>query len=327
MGGPFREYHETRMALIESSQVKAIAIDLGFSSVGVTGAVPSPEALQTYQTWLSHGFHGEMAYLADHESLKEHPRHLLPSAQSVVVVTLNYYQDPPEGPKIARYALGRDYHKVLRRKLRQLEASLQGSFPDAEFRACVDSAPILERTYAHLAGLGWFGKNTMLIDSKRGSWFFIGILLTSIAFEPDQPSVGRCGTCKKCIEACPTGAIVQLNGKWQVDARSCISYQTIEKKGDLEVDSHGWLFGCDVCQEVCPFNEPRPRQPLRATTTTELDFLNRRSFPALDQIAQIAHDDWDKLTQGSAIRRAGYEGLKRNARAALRALHDPRGAE
>ncbi len=327
MGSAGREYHETRMALVESSLVKQFALDLGFSTVGVAPVDPSPEAFRAYEAWLKENFHGEMAYMADHLTLKEDPRRLLPSAQSVVVVALNYYQEPPQGLKIARYALGRDYHKVLRGKLRRLETMLQKSFPGAEFRACVDSAPILERTYAQLAGLGWFGKNTMIIDSKRGSWFFIGILLTSIAFETDEPSMGGCGTCRKCIEACPTGAIVQLDGRWQVDARSCISYQTIEKDGPLEVDTHGWVFGCDVCQDVCPFNEPRQNQPLRATQTQESDFLKPRTFPSLEQLAQITYEDWDRLTQGSPIRRTGYEGLKRNAEAALRASRDPRDSE
>ena len=207
-------------------------------------------------------------------------------------------------------ALGRDYHKVLRTKLRNLAAQLTKNHPGAEFRACVDSAPILERSYAHLAGLGWFGKNTMLIDSKRGSWFFIGVLLSSIEFQPDQPSEGGCGTCHKCIDACPTGAIVNENDRWQIDSNQCISYQTIEKEGDLTVNTNGWVFGCDICQEVCPFNEPRASQPQRATATTEPDFLKRKNFPTLVELAQISRDDWDTLTQGSALRRTGFEGAK-----------------
>lgn len=319
------EYHEARMALIDATLAKQKAIDLGFTTVGVTAAEPIPEATAAYRAWLEAGYEGEMAYMARHEDLKADPKALLPSAQSVVVVTLNYYQDPPADVKIARYALGRDYHKVLRAMLKGLQTELTKSYPDASFRICVDSAPILERAYALQAGLGWFGKNTMLIDSKRGSWFFIGALLTSIPFQPDEPSVGGCGTCTKCIDACPTGAIVRLGERWQVDSRSCISYQTIEKRGELDRDTNGWVFGCDVCQEVCPFNQPRSSQPLRAVTTTNVGFLDRRPIPKAEVLAEIGEDQWDSLTQGSAMRRTGYEGLKRNARAALRPLPGQRG--
>ena len=302
---------------IDSTALKHLALDLGFTTVGVTPSVPITEALAAYHEWLGLGFYAEMQYLADHEALKQDPRHLLPSAKSAIVVSLNYYQEPQSPIKIARYALGRDYHKVLRSKLKNLATRLTKDHPGAEFRACVDSAPILERAYAHLAGLGWFGKNTMLIDSRRGSWFFIGVLLSSIEFQPDQKSEGGCGTCHKCIEACPTGAIVNQNDRWQIDSSQCISYQTIEKKGPLAVETDGWVFGCDVCQEVCPFNEPRVSQPQRAIITTEPGFLSIKNFPTLVDLAQINHEDWDALTQGSALRRAGHEGLKRNASMAL----------
>ena len=305
------------MGLVESAGLKRIALDLGFTTVGVTAAIPIPQALKSYHDWVSLGLHADMQYLADHEILKQDPKALLPSAKSVIVVSLNYYQEPQTPIKIARYALGRDYHKVLRSKLKELAKRLSDRYPDSEFRACVDSAPLLERAYAQQAGLGWFGKNTMLIDSKRGSWFFIGVLLSSVEFQTDKPSVGGCGTCHKCIDACPTGAIVHRNDRWQIDSSQCISYQTIEKKGELEIDTHGWVFGCDICQEVCPFNEVRVSQPLRSETT-EVEGFRQRSFPTLVELAQISFEDWDQLTQGSAIRRAGYEGLKRNAKVALK---------
>lgn len=301
------------MDLVDSRELKRIAIELGFTTVGVAPAVPIPEAIGAYHDWLGRGSHGEMQYMADHEALKQDPCSLLPSAKSVIVVTLNYYQEPISPIKVARYALGRDYHKVLRSRLRRLASLLSSSYPDAHFRECVDSAPLLERSYAHLAGLGWFGKNTMLIDSKRGSWFFIGVLLSSVPFVSDEPSLGGCGACKACIDACPTGAIVHEDNRWQVDSRQCISYQTIEKRGELTVETDGWVFGCDVCQEVCPFNSPRETQPMRSVVTTEPDFLAARRFPSLVELAQISHADWDALTQGSAIRRTGFEGLKRNA--------------
>jgi epoxyqueuosine reductase len=298
---------------VPSAPIKQAAIDAGFTTVGISPAIPIPLALNTYRAWLENGFHGEMSYLAEHEPLKTHPENLLPGAKSVVAVTLNYYQPQPENLKIARYAIGRDYHKVLRQRLRIVEQALKQSHPGSETRICVDSAPILDRGYASLAGLGWFGKNTMLIDSRRGSWFFIGLLLTTLEIEVDHPSVGGCGTCRACIDACPTGAIVQLDGRWQIDARKCISYQTIERKGDIEVDTAGWVFGCDVCQEVCPFNIQRESQPLRAQITQVEDFYNRRGWPTAKKLTSLDEDDWDALTQGSAVRRAGYGGLRRNA--------------
>ena len=304
------------MAIVDSATIKQLALDLGFTTVGITPAAPVPQSIEAYRKWLEADFHADMAYLAEHEPLKQDPKTLLPGAKSLVVVTLNYYQDPPPNVKIARYALGRDYHKELRSRLKKLETTIKREHPDSQNRICVDSAPIMERAYAHMAGLGWFGKNTMLIDSKRGSWFFIGVLLTTLELEPDTPSEGGCGTCRLCIEACPTGAIVQLDGRWQVDSRSCISYQTIENRGELTVDTDGWVFGCDVCQEVCPFNQPRESQPLRATMTTIAAF-RAREFPNSRQLATISEGDWNAITQGSAIRRAGLEGLKRNARNVL----------
>ncbi len=250
-----------------------------------------------------------MGYLSRQLSLRSDPRSLLPAAQSVVAVGLNYYQ-PREGreeyPRIARYALGRDYHKVLRSKLHTLGRWVSAC-SGAEYRVCVDSAPIFDRYYAQQAGLGWFGKNTCLISGEVGSWFVIGLLLTSLDLTPDEPNVGHCGTCRKCIDACPTGAIVFEDGRWQVDSRRCISYLTIEAPfSSPEIDRAGWTFGCDVCQEVCPFNRFQK-------VTTEKDFLVHRDWPSLTQLRKIKYEEWDSLTQGSPVRRAGFEGLKTNA--------------
>lgn len=305
---------------VDTEALKSYALELGFQSAGVCEASPAPH-FDAYRAWLDKGYHGTMTYLERHLALKSEPQSLLPGANSVVAVALNYNQPNPRQagkPRFARYALGRDYHKVLRGKLRKLAAWLEREAPGSKSRACVDSAPILEREYAHLAGLGWFGKNTMLIDSKRGSWFFIGLLLTTAQLEPDRPSVGGCGSCMKCVEACPTGAILQEDGRWQVDARRCISYLTIEHRGPVALDTHGWTFGCDVCQEVCPFNDARPSQPQRAAVTSEPDLLRHRSWPSLDRVAVLEEGDWDELTAGSAIRRAGIEGLRRNAALNLR---------
>ena len=297
----------------------AVAAELGFDSVGVCSASASTH-VEAYEAWLAKGYQGEMGYLARHAAAKRDVDSLLPGVRSIVAATLGYGQAREHVPgqaRIAQYALGRDYHKVLRGKLRRLAGWISAQNPGSTARVCVDSAPVLEREYAHLAGLGWFGKNTMLIDSKRGSRFFIGLVLTTALLEADRPSVGGCGTCRACVEACPTGAIVQEEGRWQVDARRCVSYLTIEHRGEIAEElTRGmgeWTFGCDVCQDVCPFNQARISQPLRARGTREGDFL-AREWPDLASLAEIGYAQWDDLTRGSAVRRAGWEGLRRNAR-------------
>ena len=309
--------------MISADDIKSAGIDLGFSRVGICSA-EAPISLPMYQEWVEAGFHAGMDYLATSVDLRSTLESLLPGVKSVVVCALNYHQSAPWSPgqpRIAQYALGRDYHKVLRRKLQSLARDLTSCHPDARFRAAVDSAPMLEREFAHRAGLGWYGKNTCLIDSRTGSYFVIGSLLTTLELAPDAPSPGGCGTCRACIDACPTGAIVQLNGRWHVQCERCISYLTIEHKGEIAPDLQplmgDWTFGCDVCQDVCPFNQTRPNQPERAPVTTEPDFAPRR-WPNLKELAQISYENWDILTQGSPVRRAGHDGLKRNAQINLR---------
>ena len=299
------------------TEIETAARALGFSAVGVCEAAPAAN-LAFFDGWLARGNHAGMAWLAASRELRADVDRLLPGARSVVAVALDYNRPVshrPGSPRIARYALGRDYHKVMRAKLRRLAALLEAE--GFACRPCVDSAPVFERDYARLAGLGWFGKNTMLIDSRRGSWFFIGLILTTAPLEPDAAAVGGCGSCTRCIDACPTGAIVFEDGRWGVDARRCVSYLTIEHEGDLPLDTAGWTFGCDVCQEVCPFNEERPSQPLRGSRATEPDLLLGREWPSLEGIEAMSYEEWDMLTRGSAVRRAGYEGLRRNARANL----------
>lgn len=296
------------MEVVDASAIKEQALALGFTTVGVAAAKVPPEALAFYNQWVSVGLHADMDYMERHASLKTSLEALLPGCQSVVAVTLNYYQPLPlNGPKVARYALGKDYHKVLRKKLKALAAWMDAELPSGQHRACVDSAPVLERTFAQMAGLGWFGKNTMLIDSKRGSWFFIGLLLTTLKLETDQPSPGGCGSCRACLDACPTGALMAFEGRYAVNSSKCISYQTIENDGPLTVDTQGWAFGCDICQEVCPFNNERASQPLRSQVTSESAFLDSHSLTS-----NVTFEEWDRATQGRALRRPGYEGWKRN---------------
>jgi epoxyqueuosine reductase len=301
-----------------ATRVKQVARDVGFDLVGICSP-ETPDSIGFFSTWLAAGFHGEMEYLESSLPLRADLNSVLPGVQSVIAVGLNYNQAPAENPKVARYAVGRDYHKVLRTKMRKLARVLDQDSEGYLWRACVDSAPVMEREYAQRAGLGWFGKNTCLINSHRGSWFFLGVLLTTALIERDAPAVGGCGSCRACLDACPTGAIVQLDDVWTVDARRCISYLTIEKRGEFSAEESvmigDWTFGCDICQEVCPFNQPRDSQPLRAVGTRDSGFLDRRELLPLDQLVEMPVETWDEMTRGSAIRRAGYEGLKRNARA------------
>ena len=302
-------------------QVCDWAREVGFDLVGIADVQPAT-TIANYNAWIDRGLHAGMQYLHDQRELREQVTNLLPEARSALVVGLNYHQNvsPKEGyPRIAQYALGRDYHKVMRGKLQLLGRRITDHDSGSKWRACVDSAPVLEREMAMRAGLGWIGKNTCMINTHRGSWYFIGVLLLSLDLEPDEPAVGSCGTCTLCIDACPTGAIVPRDDRWQIDSSKCISYLTIEHKGAFSESQQelvgDWTFGCDICQDVCPFNKAREAHPLRATETTERDFLQRREWPSLKELGQIDYDKWDELTRGSPLRRAGFDGLRRNARA------------
>lgn len=313
--------------------VKRQAQELGFELVGVAPAVPPPHA-QVYLQWLQKGYAGEMDYLHRTADLRLNPESLLPGAKSAVVVGLNYAH-PPNLPdtsaQFSIYALGDDYHEVIRSKLKTLLCVIQQEVPDCAGRICVDSAPVLERDLAMLAGLGWFGKNTCLINTRRGSYFFIGVLLLNLDLTYDSPAVGGCGTCKKCIDACPTGAI-RVSEQPEIDARLCISYLTIELKGtipeELREPMGNWVFGCDVCQQVCPFNQPRARQPLRAVPTTETRFHPRDFFlhtdDHLERILQMDEETFRSVFKNSAVKRTKRRGLLRNAAVAAGNSGNPR---
>lgn len=294
--------------------IKQYARALGFDLVGVAPVQPPPHA-DSFLLWLAQGYAGTMDYLARTAHLRINPAELLPDARSAVVVGLNYA--PAELPdtdyRIARYALGDDYHSVIREKLATLLSALQALEPGTRGRICVDSAPVLERDLAMLAGLGWYGKNTCLINTHHGSYFLIGVLLLTLELEYDSPAEGGCGTCRLCLDACPTGALVE---PFVLDARRCISYLTIERRGSIPPAYREpigeWLFGCDVCQEVCPFNRPRPHQPRRARPTTE-PRLQPRPLPSLAEILQMDEAAYAARFRGSAVKRAKWQGLIRNA--------------
>ncbi len=244
---------------MRAETVKALAAECGFELAGVAPAEPLPDFAR-YQEWLARGMAGEMAYLEGRRGeMRADPRSLLPSARSIISVGKLYNREPGAGERlgVARFARGRDYHAVVRAGLRRLVERLKEAGP-FDWKACVDTSPLLERSYARRAGLGWIGKNTCLIREGFGSWFVLGELLVSLELEPDRPPPDRCGKCTRCIEACPTRALVPTEHGCFVDARRCISYLTIERRGpipeDLRASMGGWTYGCDVCQEVCPWN-------------------------------------------------------------------------
>jgi len=304
-----------------ADRVKALALALGFDLVGVARAEPTPETGFLRQ-WLARGYAGEMAYLARRVEERVDPRRLLPGAASIVMVGLVY--DPgdrsPAAPghgTLARYAGGEDYHDVLRERLRALAAALEplAGAPVAA-RVYVDTGPVQERVFAAYAGLGWIGKNTCLIHPRLGSYLFLGALLTDLVLAPDAREPDHCGSCRACLDACPTQAFV---APYVLDATRCISYLTIESRAAAPValrEAHGDLvFGCDICQEVCPWNTrerrsvPPDRVGLRARLAPRPEWVG----PALAWLLDLSEDAWRLATRGTALRRAKYRGLLRNA--------------
>jgi epoxyqueuosine reductase len=265
-----------------TDELKAAAGRLGFTGVGVCPAV-SPEGLGRFEQWLSAGYAGQMQYLPARAAAYAHPRHVLDGARSIVMLALDYRTVEPAASqagrgRVSRYAWGTDYHDLIRGKLNELAEVLHVRAPAASVRGVVDTAPLLERDFAELAGLGWIGKNTLLLNKQAGSWFFLAALLTDVELDYDQAhATDHCGTCRACLDACPTDAFVDA---YVLDARRCISYLTIESPGPIPLElrpSMGdWLFGCDVCQEVCPWNHKAPvadepaLRPLAGLTTLDL---------------------------------------------------------
>jgi epoxyqueuosine reductase len=265
-----------------------------------------------------------MRYLTDRRAgLRDDPRTLLPAARSVIAVGKLYNTPQPYSTEfddaalawISRYAWSEDYHRVLRRGLRALEDLLREQCgAPFESRICVDTAPVLEREYARLAGLGWIGKNTCLINQPRGSWFVLGELLVSIEIEADAPPADRCGSCRRCIDACPTQAIVPLGGRYAIDSRLCISYLTIELRGAIAEERRagvgGHVFGCDVCQDVCPWNR-------RAPTSDDAAFDPRLVAPPLERLAALSEAEFRELFGDTPVWRARYAGFLRNVAVAM----------
>jgi epoxyqueuosine reductase len=295
--------------------VEQIAHECGFELAGVAPAGALAD-FPRYQAWIERGMAGEMHYLEGRRAdVRRDPAHLLDGARSVICVGKLYNAAQPHSNRppsagsahVSRYAQGRDYHDVLREALERMAQRLRALEP-FDYKICVDTAPLLERSLARLAGLGWIGKNTCLIHEPLGSWFFLGEMITTLDLESGSPPPDRCGSCTRCITACPTQAIVPDGNHWTIDSRRCISYLTIELRGPVPAEHHAGMgdhvFGCDICQEVCPWNSAAP-------VTTEADFAPR-AVPPLEELARMTEEEFRQFSRGTALARPKYAGFMRN---------------
>jgi epoxyqueuosine reductase len=300
-------------ALQHTQQIRAFAQQLGFEQCGIAKAQPLDEDARRLEQWLNKGLHGKMQYMENHFDLRVDPTKLVPGAQSVITLLLNYYpqqRQAPNTPQVSKYAYGNDYHEVIRAKLNALLSLINEHIGEVHGRGFVDSAPVLERSWAQRSGLGWIGRNGNLITKQQGSFFFIATLIVDLELVYDDPFArDYCGSCRRCIDACPTDAITEEK---VIRGNQCISYYTIELKDMLLPDDKkgqfaDWLFGCDVCQDVCPWN--RFSKP-----TTEM------AFTPLPEILNFTTKEWESLTEDgfkkifrhSPLKRTKFQGIKRN---------------
>jgi epoxyqueuosine reductase len=293
--------------------IKTEAKNLGFVFCGIARAGFLEEEAPRLEKWLKNNMHGEMQYMENHFDKRLDPRLLVDGARSVISLGLNYYtenkQADPLGPKISKYAYGEDYHQVIKEKLKQLLSFISEHIGEINGRAFVDSAPVLDRVWAKKAGLGWIGKNTNLINKKTGSFFFLAELIIDLELEYDvEPTADHCGSCTRCIDACPTEAII---APYVVDGSRCISYLTIELKNEIPTEFKGkmdnWIFGCDVCQDVCPWNKFSVlHQEPSFNPHPELLGIDKRDWE------DISEEIFQKIFKKSAVKRTKFNGLKRN---------------
>jgi len=299
-----------------SDEIRNKAIELGIQAVGIVPAEALEDESVRLSEWIGRGFHGEMKWMEREPEKRADPRLLFPDARSVIVSAINYYtpyahENGSDRGKVSRYAWGDDYHDIVREKLSALLDWIKLKEPSAQGKICVDTSPMMDKAWAVRAGLGWLGKHTNLITKEVGSWVFIGEILLNLELDHDAHVVeDHCGTCTACIDACPTGAIVQ---PYVVDSRKCISYATIELRDeklpdDIASNLNGWLYGCDICQDVCPWNRfETPGDEKR------FEPRSRETSLSLDQITKMEHDEYVMRFRGSAIKRAKLTGLQRNA--------------
>jgi len=299
------------------TKIETWAEELGFSQLGISD-IDLSEAEEHLKTWITKGFHGQMDFMHKHGSMRTHPEELVEDTVRIISLRFDYsnksvipYEEilkQPNKAAISRYALGRDYHKLIRKKLKQLSEKIKLEVENFSYRVFTDSAPVMEKAIAEKAGLGWIGKHSNVLNSKAGSYFFLGEIYTNIPLPVSKKSTFHCGTCTKCIDICPTQAIV---APFQVDARRCISYLTIEHKGPIPEEFHkaigNRIYGCDDCQMVCPWN--KFTQDSKVT-----DFLPRNQFdqPDIEELLKWDEETFLKKTEGSPIRRIGYDSWRRN---------------
>jgi epoxyqueuosine reductase len=296
-----------------SQMIKAEALRLGFMACGISKAEFLEEEAPRLESWLNNNHHGEMGYMENHFDKRLDPRILVEGAKSVVSLTLNYYSDEkqsdPAAPKISKYAYGMDYHTVIKEKLKALMSYINAHIGEVGGRCFVDSAPVMDKAWAQKSGLGWRGKNSNLISKKAGSFFFLAELIIDLELEYDSPfATDHCGSCTRCIDACPTDAIV---APYQVDGSRCISYLTIELKNEIPIafkqKMDNWMFGCDICQDVCPWNRfAVPHQEEHFKPAAELLHLNQQD------LIEMTDEVFAKVFKNSAVKRTKYSGLKRN---------------
>ncbi|OIQ28268.1 MAG: tRNA epoxyqueuosine(34) reductase QueG [Crocinitomix sp. MedPE-SWsnd] len=293
-----------------SSFVKSHADRLGFLSCGISKVVFLEKEASHLENWLNNNYNGKMAYMANHFDKRLNPALLVDDAKSVISVLVNYFPEKDlfedKELKLSKYAYGKDYHQVIRKNLNELIEIIKEEVGDVNARCFTDSAPVLDKAWAERAGLGWIGKNANLISTQKGSFFFIGEIIIDLELEYDEPATDHCGTCTKCIEACPTEAIIKPQ---VVDGSKCISYLTIELKDELipqkfEDQMKGWMFGCDICQDICPWNR-------FSVPHNQESFLPHPDLSQTD-FTELSKETFNLLFQKSAVKRTKFEGLKRN---------------
>jgi epoxyqueuosine reductase len=292
--------------------VKELAAEVGFSFCGISKAEKLEKEAPKLEQWLKEGKHGSMGYMENHFDMRLDSRLLVPGARSVVSLMYNYYapetQTDPLAPKISMYARGEDYHRVIKDRLKNLVLRLRETIGEVEGRVFTDSAPVLEKAWAERSGIGWIGKHTNLIHPKAGSWFFLAEIISDLELAPDAPARDHCGTCTRCMDACPTDAIPSA---YVVDGSKCISYFTIELKSDvipreMKGKFENWAFGCDICQQVCPWNR-------FSKYHNEPRFINEESLGMTKKDwYEMTEEVFDKAFRHTPLKRAGYKGIKRN---------------
>ncbi len=315
-----RSVSQSLLMVVTSNQIKHKAKSLGFHKVGIApvNAQAEDSAREHLKAWLALGYQADLAWMANPKRFDI--RACLPEVQSVICVALNYYtphQRPPsaEYAKISRYGWGRDYHKVMEKKLKAFTHWLEAQGEDIKARYYADTGPVQDKVWAQRAGIGWIAKNGNVITREYGSWVFLGEILTNLVLTPDKPHTEHCGTCTRCVEACPTNAIAK---PFVVDANRCIAYHTIENRAEelpaaIATKLEGWVAGCDICQDVCPWNQRFAQE----TDLTEFQPYPQNIAPKLTELAQISEEEWNRHFPASALRRIKPEMLRRNARANL----------